>query len=62
MRQLAAGRQADLRKKTSDPAPDVAARTLRVELRRHIDGTPDSDKITEVVVAEIVQGTGDAPG
>jgi len=49
----------DLRKKTPDPAPEVAARTLRVELRRHTDGTPD--KITEVVVAEIVSGTGNAP-
>jgi hypothetical protein len=51
----------DLRKKTPRPAPDVAARTLRVELRRHTDGTPDSDKVTEVVVAEIVGGAGGTP-
>ena len=49
----------DLRKKTSDLSPEVAARALRVELRRHTDGTPDSDKVTEVVVAEIVSGAGD---
>jgi hypothetical protein len=51
----------DLRKKTPDPAPDAAARTLRVQLRQHTDGSPDSDKITEVVVAEIVGGAGGTP-
>jgi hypothetical protein len=30
----------DLRKKTPNPAPEVAARTLRVELRRQGDGAP----------------------
>jgi hypothetical protein len=52
----------DLRKKTPDPAPEVAARTLRVELRQHTDDTPDSDKITDVIVTEIVNGAGDPPG
>ena len=51
----------DMSKKTSDPAPEVVARTLRVQLRRHTDRTPDSDKITEVVVAEIVNRAGNAP-
>jgi hypothetical protein len=51
----------DLRKKTPDPVPDVAERTLRVQLRQHTDGTPDSDKVTEVVVTEIVGGAGGTP-
>ena len=52
----------DLRKKAPDPPPDVAARTLRVELTRHTDTTPNSDKVTEVIVAEIVSGAGDLSG
>jgi hypothetical protein len=34
---------------------------LRIQLRQHTDDTPDSDKITEVVVAEIVSGAGGTP-
>jgi hypothetical protein len=52
----------ELRRKTPDPKPEVAERTLRVQLRQHTDGTADSDKITEVVVAEIVNGTGQQGG
>jgi hypothetical protein len=39
----------------------VTAKTFLVEWQ-HTDGTADSDKITEVVVAEIVNGTGQQGG
>ncbi len=52
----------DLRKKAPAATKEVAARTMRVELRRYGDATPESDKVTEVVVAEIVNGAGEAPG
>ena len=40
----------DHRKKS----PEVVERILRTELRRQVDLTPDSTRITEVVVHEIV--------
>jgi hypothetical protein len=49
----------DLRNKTPAPAPEVIARALRVEVGRYGDGTSDSDKITDVVVSEIIYGVGD---
>ena len=58
--QLAYMFYANLKKKTPDTPPEVAARALREELRRHGDGTPDSDKIAEVIVAEVVYRAGGA--
>ncbi len=52
----------DLRTKAPEASKEVAARTLRVELRQYGDATPVAEKVTEVVVAEIVNGAGDAPG
>jgi hypothetical protein len=46
----------DQRKETSEPSPDVVARHVRVELRKHSSTSPqEGDRITEIVVAEIIQ-------
>lgn len=51
-----------LKQKTPNPAPDVLARAVRVELRTRGDNAPASqDKITDVVVTQIVRAAGD-PG
>jgi hypothetical protein len=52
----------DLKNKNPNPAPDVVARTVRVELRRH-EGTGGvaEEEITDVVVTEIIRATGDLP-
>lgn len=51
----------DLKNKTPNPAPDVLARMVRVELRKRGD-TPTSsrDEVTEVVVTEIIRAAGDS--
>lgn len=41
----------DHRKKS----PEVVERTLRTRLRRHVDITPESARITDVVVHEIIE-------
>jgi hypothetical protein len=46
----------DLRKEKPETSSEVAERTLRVELRKYGDDSPDSDKITEVIITEIVRG------
>jgi hypothetical protein len=46
----------DLRNRTSTPAPDVLARTLRVQLRA--DGaadSPDRDRMIDIVVEETIR-------
>src|SRR5262249_4238566 len=50
----------DLKKKTPTPAPDVVARTVRVELRKRGDTGPASrEKVTDVVVTEIMKAHDD---
>jgi hypothetical protein len=45
----------DLKKQTPSPAPDVVARTVRVELsKRGDDGPASPGQITEVVVTEVI--------
>lgn len=43
------------RKKTPNAAPEVVERILRSELRREIDVTPDSIRISQVIVNETVE-------
>ena len=50
----------DLRKKTSSPAPDVVARTVRVELRKQAGDAAPPGQITEVVVTEVIKAARDA--
>jgi hypothetical protein len=52
---------ADLKKKTSSPAPDVVARTVRVELRKQagIAAAPPG-QVTDVVVTEVIKVAQDA--
>ena len=46
----------DQRKETPDPSPDVVARHVRAEFRKHSDtGQQDTSRITEIVVTEIIQ-------
>jgi hypothetical protein len=45
----------DHRKKAPGAAPEVVERTVRTELRRQVDATPESARISEVVVTEIVE-------
>jgi hypothetical protein len=44
----------DLKKETANPAPDVVARTVRVELRKMDVTHPASQEITDVVVTEVL--------
>jgi hypothetical protein len=46
----------DLRKKKPEVVPEVAERELRVELRRFEGGGPERDRVTEIIVSEIVRG------
>ena len=46
----------DHRNHTPDPPPDVVARHVRAEFRKHSDtGQQDTSRITEIVVTEIIQ-------
>jgi hypothetical protein len=46
----------DQRKKTPDPSPDVVARHVRADFRKHSDTSQqDTGRITEMVVTEIIQ-------
>jgi len=45
----------DHRKKAPSAAPEVIERAVRSELRRQVDVTPEGNKISEVVVTEIVE-------
>jgi hypothetical protein len=49
----------DLRKKAPHPAPDVVARTVRVELRKRGDTAPASQDVTDVVVTEVIKAADD---
>ena len=50
-----------LKKKTPNPAPEAVARGVRVELRARGDTAPVSqDKITDVVVTEIIRAVADS--
>jgi hypothetical protein len=50
----------DLKTKTPSPAPDVVARTVRVELRRRGDtGPASSDQFTDVIVTEVIKAASD---
>jgi uncharacterized membrane protein YebE (DUF533 family) len=52
----------DKRKQTPNPSPDVVGRQVRVELRNQGDTSHsqhDTDRITEVVVSEIIQAAQD---
>jgi hypothetical protein len=53
-----------LKQKTPNPAPDVVARTVRVELKTRGDTTAMSqDRITDIVVTEITRtGRNSGPG
>lgn len=42
------------RKRTPESAPEVLERVLRSEIRREVEVTPDSVRITEVVVNVII--------
>lgn len=45
-----------MKDKTPNPEPNVLARAIRVELRTHSDkAVASQDKITDVVVTEIIQ-------
>jgi hypothetical protein len=49
----------DLRKKTARPSREVVARTVRVQLRARGGGDPAAqEKITEVVVTEVMDAAG----
>jgi hypothetical protein len=50
----------DLKKKTPRPAPDVVARTVRVELRNQGDTAAPPAQLTEVVVTEVIKAAQDA--
>jgi hypothetical protein len=50
-----------MKKKTPNPAPDVLARAVRVELRtRDNNATESHDQVTDVVVTEIIRAAGDS--
>jgi uncharacterized membrane protein YebE (DUF533 family) len=50
----------DQRKKTPNPAPEIVARQVRIELRKHDDTSQhDTDRITEIIVTEIIQADRD---
>ena len=50
----------DLKTKTPSPAPDVVARTVRVELRKRGNADLASpEQITDVVVTEVIKATED---
>lgn len=52
-----------LKNKTPNPAPEVLARAVRVELRTRGDNaqaSQEQDKVTEIVVTEIIQGADDS--
>jgi hypothetical protein len=46
----------DLRKEKPEVVPEVAERELRVELRRFGESGPERDRVTEIIVSEIVRG------
>jgi hypothetical protein len=51
----------DLRKKTSQPSPDVVTRQVRVELRKQGSAKQqEADRIAEIVVIEISNAAQDA--
>jgi uncharacterized membrane protein YebE (DUF533 family) len=53
---------ADQRKKTPEPPPGPVARHVRAELRQHSSSTTsqqETDRITEIVVTEIIQAARD---
>jgi hypothetical protein len=50
----------DLRRKSPDATPDILARTLRAELRTSGTTSAPDDKITEVVITEVIRAGGDA--
>jgi len=50
----------DLKKKTPSPAPDVVARTVRVELRKQSDTAAVPGEITDVIVTEVIKAAQDA--
>lgn len=50
------------KKKTPNAAPDVVKRTVRSELRRQVDVTPDSAKVSEVIITEIVERVSNGQG
>lgn len=47
----------DLQKESPNAAPDVMKRTMRQKLRRQVDVTPESTRISEIIVTEIVENT-----
>jgi hypothetical protein len=49
----------DLKKKTPSPAPDVVARTVRVELRKQGDAAAPSGQVSDVVVTEVIKAAQD---
>ncbi len=50
----------DLKKKTPSPAPEVVARTVRVELRKQGDTAATSlGQVTDVVVTEVIKAAQD---
>jgi len=53
---------ADLKKKAANPAPDVVARAVRVELRNRDDASSASSEITDVVVTEVIKAAEDTNG
>jgi len=53
---------ADLRKKRSQPSPDVMARQVRAELREYHSPGPDAaDHIVDIVVTEVIRAAHDSP-
>jgi hypothetical protein len=46
----------DLRDRKPEVVPEVAERELRVELRRFGESGPERDRVTEIIVTEIVRG------
>ncbi len=50
----------DQRKKTPEPSPDLVARHVRVELRKHTRASQqEAGRITEIIVTEVIQAARD---
>ncbi len=48
-----------LKQKTTNPAPDVLARAVRVELRTRGNATASQNEVTDIVVTEIIRTADD---
>jgi hypothetical protein len=49
-----------LKQKAANPAPDVLARAVRVELRTRGDAAASQNEVTDVVVTEVIRAADDS--